>query len=176
MKKITEIAHDLLLECQKECAVDFTCGNGYDTQFLSTQFHKVFAFDIQKCAIENTKKRCNSENVECILDSHANAHKYIPSFHAGIFNCGYLPHGDENITTSSNTVIPSLENVLPLLEVKGRIVIVLYPGFEAGNKEAMEVEKYVTSLSGKIYDVCKIQVLNRNNVPYILMIEKIHKS
>lgn len=176
MKKITEIAHDLLLECKKELAVDFTCGNGFDTKFLSENFNHVIAFDIQEKAIENTLKRCENKNVECILASHENADYYISSFNAGIFNCGYLPHGDTSITTNASTVIKSLEKVLPLLEEKGRIIIVLYPGFEAGEKEAKEVEEFVSLLSGKIYDVSKFQVLNRIRVPYILLIEKIHKS
>ena len=40
-------------------AVDFTMGNGHDTEYLSKavgEEGKVYAFDIQKQALENTEK------------------------------------------------------------------------------------------------------------------------
>lgn len=173
MKKITEIAHDLLLEKKGNCAIDFTCGNGFDTYFLAQHFNCVYAFDIQASAIENTRERCSDyTNVHCILDSHANIKQYVSGFNAGIFNCGYLPHGDTTITTEADSVIKALNEALTILEKEGRIVVVLYPGFEAGEKEAMLVEDYLSSLSGKHYDVYKQVVLNRNKVPYIICIDK----
>ena len=173
MKNICETAHDLLKEMQGECAVDFTCGNGFDTYFLASHFQNVYAFDIQESAIENTKKRCAEyENVHYILDTHANVDQYVESIDVGIFNCGYLPHGEKTIFTNAESVLLALEKALSLLKKKGRIILVLYPGFMEGKKEALEVENYVQKLSGKHFDVCKIQVLNRNHVPYILMIDK----
>lgn len=173
MKKITEIAHDLLLERKKICAVDFTCGNGFDTAFLAEHFDCVYAFDIQEQAILNTKEKCQRfPHVQCILDSHENIRQYVQSFDAGIFNCGYLPHGDTCITTDAEKVKYALCEALDLLSKEGRIVVVLYPGFLEGEKEALEVEAFVSSLSGKKYDVMKYQVLNRNKVPYILCIDK----
>ena len=35
--------------------VDATCGNGHDTLFLAKQSNHVYAFDIQKQAIQSTK-------------------------------------------------------------------------------------------------------------------------
>lgn len=173
MKKITEIAHDCLKEITGEIAVDFTCGNGFDTYFFASHFKKVYAFDIQKMAILNTKEKCMQFNhIEYILDSHTHVDRYVSSFDVGMFNCGYLPHGDESITTNGEEVISALEKALPLLNKKGRLVLVLYPGFEQGEIEANKVENYTMKLSGKIYDVCKIQILNRNKAPYILIIDK----
>ena len=92
MKKITEIAHDLLFVKQNDCAVDFTCGNGFDTKFLASHFKEVYAFDIQEQAILNSKTFCaDYHNIQFVLDSHKNVKKYVTSMDAGIFNCGYLP-------------------------------------------------------------------------------------
>ena len=173
MKKITELTHDLLLETNGSIAVDFTCGNGFDTYFLANNYQQVYAFDIQKIAIDTAKNKCSEfNNISFILDSHANVNKYVDNFDAGIFNCGYLPHGDTSITTTSSSVIDALNNCLPNLNSKGRIIIVLYPGFEQGAKEAIEIEQYVNNLPSKTYDVFKIQITNRNHVPYIIGIDK----
>lgn len=173
MKKITELTHDLLLETNGSIAIDFTCGNGFDTYFLANNYQQVYAFDIQKIAIDTAKNKCSEfNNISFILDSHANVNKYVDNFDAGIFNCGYLPHGDTSITTTSSSVIDALNNCLPNLNSKGRIIIVLYPGFEQGAKEAIEIEQYVNNLSSKTYDVFKIQITNRNHVPYIIGIDK----
>ena len=51
MKKITELTHDLLLETNGSIAIDFRCGNGFDTYFLANNYQQVYAFDIQKIAI-----------------------------------------------------------------------------------------------------------------------------
>ncbi|MDO4198791.1 MAG: class I SAM-dependent methyltransferase [Erysipelotrichaceae bacterium] len=61
--------------------VDMTMGNGNDTLFLCRLSKKVYAFDISKKAIENTKKRLKDyDNYELIHDSHSNIDKYIGYF------------------------------------------------------------------------------------------------
>ena len=78
-----------LLELQKyfilrhlkegDIAVDFTMGNGHDTEFLSKtvgEFGHVYAFDVQEMALASTSE--NLKNANCpnnytlILDSHHN--------------------------------------------------------------------------------------------------------
>ncbi len=172
MKKITEIAHQLANEGKHDVAVDFTCGNGYDTQYLSEHFTCVYAFDIQEEAIVQAKKRCLNDNVSFHLCSHEKANEYVSSFDFGIFNLGYLPKGDQSITTQPDTVIQALENVLPLLTKLGRLVMVLYPGFQQGEVEAKQVEAYISKLPSKEYDCLKIQPFNKQSSPYILLIEK----
>ena len=61
MKKITELAQDLLLTDERNIAVDFTCGQGFDTLFLAQHYNNVVAFDIQEDAISQSKQRI-SEN------------------------------------------------------------------------------------------------------------------
>src|SRR5690606_9310523 len=68
-----------------DIAIDATVGNGHDTVFLAEQVGdagKVFGFDIQKEAIENTKKRLNEkkllDRVQLFQTSHANMLEMIP--------------------------------------------------------------------------------------------------
>ena len=176
-KKIVEIAHDLLHEVAEESdrLVDFTCGQGFDTYAMAQWVSKgeVIAFDIQEKAINETRARCQDMPwVRVICKSHELVDEEIGRFKAGIFNCGYLPHGDKRITTHSEGVIAALKKALPLLQQNGRLVLVMYPGFEAGKQESLDVEEYVMNLPARDFDVLKIQLLNRNCAPYILMIDR----
>ena len=77
--QITEYCHRMIKEHIKEgdCCVDATAGNGNDTEFLcrlTGADGKVYAFDIQKAAVEHTKKRLEeaglTERAKVILDGH----------------------------------------------------------------------------------------------------------
>lgn len=176
MKKIVDLAHDFLSEVltPEDIAVDFTCGQGYDTCFLAAHCQKVVAFDIQHEAIELTRKALKEENLnaELILASHADADQYVNKFKAGIFNLGYLPHGDKMVTTEAAEVIAALEKMFALLMNGGRIILVLYPGFDHGMMESNEIEKYCEKLPSKFFDVTRIQLTNRYRAPYLLLIDK----
>ncbi len=132
------------------------------------------AFDIQQDAIDQSAQLLKQHNVHArlILDSHAHAHQYIQSFKVGIFNLGYLPHGDTSITTCHEEVIIALETCLEKLENGGRIVLVLYPGFEHGLRESEALEAYCAKLPAKHIDVARFQLVNRCHAPYLLIIDK----
>lgn len=172
MKKIAEIAQELLLVCdEKDSVVDFTCGNGNDTYFLATHFKEVYAFDIQTQAVLNTKERCKEfDNVHVYQTSHDMFDQYITTFSGGIFNLGYLPQGDKTITTDADTVIKTLLKIWKYGS-KVRMVLVLYPGFDAGKSEARQIEEYTRNLASKHYDVLRFQLINRRNSPYIICID-----
>ena len=103
------------------CA-DFTMGNGHDTEFLSKtvgEGGKVYAFDIQKAAVESTAKNLKAagcpENYVLINDSHHNLKKYITEpIKAGMFNLGYLPGGDKSITTMRETTLPAIADAIDM--------------------------------------------------------------
>lgn len=176
MKKIVDLAHDFLGEVLnvEDTAVDFTCGQGFDTCYLAAHCQKVYSFDIQQDAINLTKQALDEQglNAEVILASHASADQYVSSFKAGIFNLGYLPHGDKSITTKAEEVISALEKMLVCLMNQGRIILVLYPGFDHGLKESNEIETYCEKLPARCFDVTRIQLTNRNHAPYLLLIDK----
>lgn len=107
--QITEYCHRMIKEHIKEgdCCVDATAGNGNDTEFLcrlTGADGKVYAFDIQKAAVEHTKKRLEeaglTERAKVILDGHEHMENYVRETVSAItFNFGYLPGGDHQIAT-----------------------------------------------------------------------------
>src|SRR5690606_35790686 len=91
--------------------VDATCGNGHDTLFCCQHFKTVHAFDIQHIAIEQTKLRTSSyQNITLHHESFTNLTKIDP-IDGVIFNLGYLPKGDESITTKAEVLLETLKKL-----------------------------------------------------------------
>lgn len=174
MEKIVDIAHHYLDKVKdREIAVDFTCGNGNDTGFLASRFAEVHAFDIQEIAIAKAKRlNAGYQNIRYHLDSHLNFDDHLQNFDAGIFNLGYLPGGDKSIATDGKTVIDTLIKALECLNKNGRIVVVLYPGFDEGKQEALMVQAYAMGLESRHYDVGEFKLINRNDAPFIVIFDK----
>ena len=156
-----------------EIAIDMTCGNGHDTIFLASIAKKVFAFDIQDQAINNTKKLLDEKhltNVTLCKESHDLFDIFVnQSYDLAIYNLGYLPGGDKTIKTDAQTVLRSLEKAVPLLASGGKIVIVIYLH---DHLESDAITAFVTNLNSD-FDVLKHQILNKSNSPYIIEINRI---
>lgn len=179
MKMMVDIAHDFLLEVldKHSITVDFTMGNGFDTQFLCEHSKFVYAFDKQKKALENTTARlqkANLNNYQLILDGHENCRRYLPLYKAGIFNLGYLPGESHLITTKEETTLKALRDALDLLDLKGRLIVVCYPGHDEGKIESEAVERFVSKLSAHDYHVATFKMMNKKLSPYLIIIDKIH--
>lgn len=175
LKKIVEIAHDILREGMDEkcIAVDFTCGSGNDTLFLSQHAYHVYSYDIQKDALDDAQKLCAEAcNIEFHLKSHLYFDDEVEHFDRGIFNLGYYPKGDKSITTSPDEVLSALKKAIDRLNSHGKILLVCYPGFESGLKEAEKIEHELFKLESRQVDVYKFQIINRNHAPYLIGIEK----
>ena len=160
------------------CA-DFTMGNGHDTLWLSRavgETGKVYAFDIQKAALDSTAallKRENApDNVELILDSHHNAGKYIKEkICVGMFNLGWLPGGDKSITTLRQTTLSAVQTAISLLESGGGILLAVYPGHEEGRIEGELITEYLSALDRKHICCSKLQIVNSPTSPFFFLIE-----
>ncbi|MDR3543945.1 MAG: class I SAM-dependent methyltransferase [Desulfosporosinus sp.] len=168
-----------------DIAVDCTMGNGHDTAFLCQlvgEKGKIYAFDVQESAIINTKKKLQElnllERAELILDDHQNIDKYIKeNVKLVIFNLGYLPGGNHEITTKKETTLEALQKCLELLEPNGIILCVIYPGHENGKLEKEALGSLTSKLSQKDYNVVNICFTNQiNNPPELLCIEKVQFS
>jgi SAM-dependent methyltransferase len=171
-----EYSHWLFSQNVEEGAfvVDATVGNGHDTIFLAKlvgENGKVLGFDIQKKAIENTKKRLNSlnlSNIKLVHDGHENLDKYIGengSISGMLFNLGYLPSGDKGIITRPETTINALSTGLELLEPGGIIIIVVYVGHSGGEVEKEKLLNYTSQLDDKIYNVFHYSYINQQKRP-----------
>lgn len=110
-------------------AVDMTMGNGNDTLFLAENVSHVYAFDIQKEALEHTAKRCiEYSNITYILDDHANISKYISHANIVLFNLGYLPYSDSNIITDPSSTVNAIRKAYDILNDGGYMSIITYRG------------------------------------------------
>jgi len=159
--------------------VDATCGNGYDTLFLSSKISKkgkLYAFDIQKSAIESTKSKFKDKktNVEFINDGHENLDKYLnEDINCIIYNSGYLPGSNKKVVTKKETTIKSLKIALELLANNGLIVLVIYSEHEGGRKEKNAVLEFSSNLDYKKYNVLHYNFINQKmNPPEVVVINK----
>ncbi|MTB64903.1 methyltransferase domain-containing protein [Streptococcus sp. zg-86] len=179
MLRPLEMAHQFLGEVitKEDIVVDATMGNGHDTLFLAERAKKVFAFDIQEQAIEQTRARLEMAgltNAELILAGHEQLDVYVEEVKAGIFNLGYLPSADKSIITQPNTTIIALEKLCQGLVLGGRIAIMVYYGHEGGVCERDAVLDFVSQLPQQVFTVTIYQTLNQiNQPPFLLMLEKL---
>jgi Predicted S-adenosylmethionine-dependent methyltransferase involved in cell envelope biogenesis len=179
MLRPLEMAHvwlDEVLDADS-LAIDATMGNGHDTKFLAQRAKKVYAFDVQEQALENTEQLLSASNLsaELILDGHENVDKYVDNcVKVAIFNLGYLPSSDKTIITKSNTTLAALAKILALLEKNGRVALMVYYGHEGGLVEKDAVENFVNKLDQREYQVMQYNAMNQKNTPpFLIMIEKL---
>ncbi len=186
IEQVLIYAHTLIKSCTTEGdkAIDATVGNGFDTLFLSqlvTSSGKVYGFDIQQQAINNTKKLLDEnhcQNVELYQLGHENINSVIfDKVSSAIFNLGYLPHGDKFITTIGENTIEAIKQILPILKLNGLIVLVVYHGHPHGKEEKEALLSYVSTLDQKHYQVLNYQFINqKNDAPFLIAIEKISEE
>lgn len=154
-------------------AIDMTLGRGNDSLYLQDKFKKVYAFDIQLEAIENAKQRLDLNKVEIIYDNHQNVDLYVEeNVKLVIYNLGFLINGDQSISTNHSSTINSLNKVISLVEKKGLVIIVVYPGHENGKKESLYLDEYIKNLNPSDFVISKYLMINMNNSPYIICIHK----
>lgn len=191
MKKrtpITQYCHERIKQMIREpiLCIDATAGTGKDTAFLATlvgEKGKVISMDIQEMAIEQTKKRLLKEQlsnrVEVVLDSHAHMDRYANEGSVSLimFNLGYLPGGDHNLSTKAETTIEALEKGLTLLREGGMISLLIYSGGDSGFEEKNQVLAWLRELPDDKYTVLVEAFYNKPNNPplpvYILKNETV---
>jgi len=162
--------------------IDATAGNGHDTLFLAQLVESnghVYAFDVQKTAIEATLSRLGEwqDNATVIHAGHETICAHVSSeISAAVFNLGYLPGADHSIITRPETTIQAIESCLDLLKIGGLIVLVVYHGHEGGDNERDGLLNYVRSLPQSFVHVLKYEFINQqNHPPFVLAIEKMKK-
>ncbi|XP_031377946.1 uncharacterized protein LOC116193268 isoform X4 [Punica granatum] len=81
------------------------------------------------------------------------------------FNLGYLPGGDKEISTVSETTLLALEAAGRIIEPGGLISAVVYVGHPKGREEFEAVQAFASGLSTEDWVCCKLQMLNRPLAP-----------
>ena len=162
-----------------DIAVDFTMGNGHDTEFLSKTVGEsghVYAFDIQQAAVDSTAENLRRagcpDNYTLICDSHHRVEEYVKTpIKAGMFNLGYLPGGDKRITTLRETTMPAVEAAIRLLDRDAILNIAVYPGHEEGELEGKMLCEYFAKLDRRKICISQIKILNSPTSPYFMVVE-----
>ncbi len=164
--------------------LDGTIGNGHDTLFLANlvgQTGTVYGFDIQPQAILTTKQRLTAHhlmaaNIHLFQESHAKISEILPEkvkLKAAIFNLGYLPGSDKQITTQATSTISAIKACLSRLATLGMVVIVVYYGHPGGEAEKSAVVDFVSALDQQKYTVLSYRFLNQKHTPpFVLAIQR----
>ena len=183
LRNSLHLAHTFLqnLVPQGASVVDATCGNGKDTAFLAQlvgETGQVWAFDIQKQALHNTYRfLCEQgleQRVKLIQACHSRIHCFVPGpIFACMFNLGYLPGGDHDVTTEASTTLLALSALKDMLSKGGIMSIVSYPGHPAGKQEYDKVKAYLSTWPQQEFEVVEFSFINQINLPAILLL--VHK-
>lgn len=161
----------------KKILVDMTAGNGYDSlRMLKMQpnYEKIYIYDIQKEAIDNTKKLLDSYSYDnCIYlnKSHDDLSCIEENVDFAMYNLGYLPGKNKNIVTKTKSTITSILALLKKLNNGAIVIITTYPGHEEGYAEDIAVHDLLIKLDQKEFNVLKMEFINQKNNPcktYIL--------
>lgn len=189
-------SHDLLSEVVSpgDFVVDLTAGRGQDTlalwQMVGEQ-GQVVAFDIQQDALRQTQQRLLESGatvrmvapdrlslsvqpgvdlLSCCHSRYAEVIAAAPT--AIIANLGYLPGGNQQLITQTETTLAALHHALAGLAVGGRLAVVVYPGHAGGAEEATSVDRFFSTLDSNNYDILQLQLPNRTQAPGLFIAEK----
>lgn len=158
------------------CIIDATAGNGNDTLYLanaSSDEARVYAFDIQREALEATRKKTASfvHKIRYVLDSHVHFEKHVEgAIDVAMFNLGYLPGGSHAVTTQAETTLVAVEKMTARLVVNGLLVVAAYPGHAAGEKECHILNAWLAALPSHRFTASCYAMLNHEKKPPILYI------
>jgi SAM-dependent methyltransferase len=174
-----DLAHHYWTELvsTKDIVIDATCGNGNDTLKLAqlASEGKVYGFDVQRTAIENTKSLLgNRENIHLEVRCHSTfPSDLLPgTVKLIVYNLGYLPKGDKELTTLANTTLDSIKAAIELIMPGGAISITCYPGHPQGAVEQQVLLDYVKTLSPQTWNCCLHSWINRQSAPNLLLLQK----
>lgn len=164
-----------------DTVIDATMGNGGDTLMLCRYVGptgKVYAFDVQRAALESTRQKlCEAQvedRAELILAGHETMDTgVLVPVQAVVFNLGWLPGGDHTVTTRTETTIEAISKAVKMIVPGGAVSICVYPGHEEGKRELEAVETLIRSLSVKEYTTLQHVFLNAHEgTPRYYLIQK----
>jgi SAM-dependent methyltransferase len=171
-----------------DIVIDATCGNGRDTQFLAHLLFSnenisgmLYAIDIQSEAIASAQKLIEGEfskdKIERIRFVES-CHSKFPfevakgSVKLIVYNLGYLPGGNKELTTMLDTTMLSIREALELLQESGMISITCYPGHHEGKVEEEVLQEFAKGLDPKKWICSHQKWINRQKAPSLLLISK----
>ncbi len=177
----THLAQTLLRAAIRpgDTVIDATAGHGHDTVFLAQCVGaggRVLAFDIQKQAIQSAQAAVTAvgfgARVTFYHASHTRMadHAAAHSVAAIMFNLGYLPGDNHQLTTTAPETLTAMAQATRLLQPGGLLTAVCYPGHPAGALEAIHVEEWLTTLTGHGWQLAKYEMLGTLRPPPFLLV------
>lgn len=182
-KSLTQLAHNVIRRIAQpgDTVIDATAGNGNDTHFLATLVGTTgvtIAIDIQQSAIDAASKRLADSGLtaDFRLADHAMVLEYLKSselvVRAVMFNLGYLPGSDKQITTTGTSTQTAIQCACDLLSPGGAITIIAYRGHTGGIEETLLVEQLIFELPVNRYETSRIEGDPGNPTSPVLFIVK----
>lgn len=184
-----DLAHTYWKQILKpgQWVLDATCGNGKDSlalaQIVLAQGEgRVLACDVQPQAIELTRQRLQKhlpEEAFARVDFHCGCHSQLEEWVESealaivVYNLGYLPGGDKELTTQLVTTLKSVKGALTRLQPGGVLSITCYPGHDAGAEEEQHLLRWAKALDPSEWSACHHHFLNRQRSPSLLLIQRL---
>lgn len=191
-----------------DCVIDATAGNGNDTLTLARLTDaahgagRVYSFDIQQAAIDNTRFLLEKNGLACeslpaaygdkqehkgehqalfaksgvvlIRDSHDRIKDYVCEPVAGaVFNLGFLPGQDKTVVTQAECTLSAVSQTLALMKKGAALAAVMYGGHPGGAAERNRLLQYAAQLNAKEFHAAHIDMVNQTSAaPSILILTK----
>lgn len=182
--KPTALSLKILSEYVSEgdTVIDATAGNGHDTLALARLVGgsgKVYAFDVQESAIDNTKALLEKEGFIARCELIRGSHEFMADsiserdrgrISAVVFNLGYLPGGEKEKTTCAETTLVAVKQALALIRTSGIVAITMYGGHRQGAEEKGALLRFSANLSQKEYHAAYVSFINQQNSPPELLL------
>ncbi|MES2925053.1 MAG: class I SAM-dependent methyltransferase [Verrucomicrobiota bacterium] len=163
-----------------DLVIDATAGNGHDTVFLAECVGpggKVLAFDVQEAALDSARSKVGEMGwVKFLHESHVKMadHAAAESVAVIMFNLGYLPGENHQLTTESNETLAALQVAAFLLKPGGVLSVICYPGHPAGAVEAVAVEAWMAAQTGNGWRVARYGAVGtKRPAPFLLVAAKV---
>eukprot|EP00210_Caulerpa_lentillifera_P007632 g7289.t1 len=181
-----------------DSVIDATCGNGADSLYIARLLGPngtLLSFDIQEQAIHSTKfllgdqmdyqfhQRddicaigCSKQGPEIKIfkQSHERIGEYKEEVPGEVklvtFNLGYLPGGDKEITTQTQSTLRAVKSALETIGQSGMVTIIAYIGHPEGIEEYQSLNEFLTKLDSSKWLVSEYRIKNRTNSPILLTI------
>lgn len=183
-KSLTQLAHNAIRRIVQpgDTAIDATAGNGNDTQLLANLVGvsgRTIAIDIQQAAIDTTSDRLEKARLIADLQLGDHAVELLKLQTSDVrpkvvmFNLGYLPGSDKQVTTDTNSTRTAIHVASQMLVPGGVMTIVAYRGHAGGQEEATTVEQWMAELSADQFETSRIDGdVNNANSPVLFVVRK----
>lgn len=176
MLRVTSFVHQFIKNTftQASTLLDLTLGNGNDALFCLQRGHRVLGLDLQALAIKRSEDKCRDypNHVFHQID-HALLDTVIhESLDGVLMNNGYLPNGDERITTSLSSSLVALAKSIDRMRPLAYLIVTLYRKQAGGLLEAQGIESYLHQNKKLRFDQ-SYTYTNDDLAPLVLIFQKV---